>query len=92
MWSSSRCLERLGRGCRAQLGQADQVAEGRAAVRTVPRLLELAPPGTQDPTPYLYDVTYQYVTGLLCLAACANMLVRPAIGTTAAKAAATAKK
>ena len=51
------------------------------------RLLEIAPPGTPDPTPYLYDVTYQYVTGLLCLAACANLMVRPAVRASVAKAA-----
>jgi hypothetical protein len=35
---------------------------------------------------FLYDVTYQYVTGLLCLAACANLMVRPAIGAFGPKA------
>ena len=91
-----------------------------ANTATIPRLLELAPAGTPDPTPYLYDVTYQvcdrlaksspavssqsssrpafeclrrqYVTGLLCLAAVANLMVRPAIGTTMLKAASTEAK
>ena len=66
----------------------DQLEGLKAAnTATIPRLLEIAPAGTPDPTPFLYDVTYQYVTGLLCLAACANLLVRPAIGATAIKAA-----
>jgi len=59
----------------------DQLPALKAAnTATIARLLEICPPGTADPTPFLYDVTYQYVTGLLCLAACANLMVRPAIG------------
>lgn len=66
----------------------DQLEALKAAnTATIPRLLEIAPPGTPDPTPYLYDVTYQYVTGLLCLAACANLMVRPAVRASVAKAA-----
>ena len=69
----------------------DQLEGLKAAnTATIPRLLEIAPAGTPDPTPFLYDVTYQYVTGLLCLAACANLMMRPAIGTTVKKAAAAA--
>ena len=65
----------------------DQLESLKAAnTATIPRLLEIAPAGTPDPTPYLYDVTYQYVTGLLCLAACANLAMRPAIQSAAAKA------
>ena len=59
----------------------DQLEGLKAAnTATIPRLLELCPEGTPDPTPFLYDVTYQYVTGLLCLSACANLMMRPAIG------------
>ena len=62
----------------AGLDQLEALKSANTA--TIPRLLELCPPGTVDPTPFLYDVTYQYVTGLLCLSACANLMMRPAIG------------
>jgi hypothetical protein len=44
---------------------------------TVGRLLELAPPGTIDPTPFLYDTTCHAAAGLMCLAFAANLLIRP---------------
>ena len=44
---------------------------------TVGKLMEIAPPGTVDPTPNLYNVTMFIMAGLLALAFLANMAVRP---------------
>jgi MFS family permease len=44
---------------------------------TIGRLVELAPPGTLDPTPFLYDTTCHAAAGLMCLALAANLLIRP---------------
>ncbi len=44
---------------------------------TISRLLELAPPGTIDPSPYVYDSTMFTMAGLMGVAAVAHGLVRP---------------
>ena len=44
---------------------------------TIGKLLEIAPPGTSDPTPNLYNITMLAMAGLLALASFANMAVRP---------------
>ena len=44
---------------------------------TLPSLMDVAPEGTQDPTPFLYDTTMYVMAGLLGLAFIANALVRP---------------
>ena len=44
---------------------------------TISKLLEIAPPGTVDPTPSLYNITMFAMAGLLALAFIANMAVRP---------------
>ena len=44
---------------------------------TISKLLEIAPQGTVDPTPNLYNVTMFIMAGLLALAFFANMAVRP---------------
>ncbi|KAA0167350.1 hypothetical protein FNF27_07310 [Cafeteria roenbergensis] len=42
---------------------------------TIARLLELAPPGTPDPTPTLYDTTMYSMAGILAAAALANAAI-----------------
>ena len=44
---------------------------------TIPSLMEIAPAGTVDPTPFLYDTTMYVMAGLLGLAFFANLLVMP---------------
>jgi len=43
---------------------------------TIPRLLEIAPPGTLDPSPFLYDTTFYALGGLVGSAAVCNALLR----------------
>jgi len=43
---------------------------------TIPRLLELCPSGTPDPTPMLYDTTMYSMAGILAAAAVANAAIR----------------
>lgn len=42
----------------------------------ITRLMELAPPGTLDPSPFLYDTTFYAMGGILSLAAVSNALIR----------------
>ena len=44
---------------------------------TISKLLEIAPPGTVDPTPNLYNITMLVMAGLLAVAFFANLAVRP---------------
>ena len=44
---------------------------------TIPSLLEIAPPGTPDPSASLYDTTMFLMAGLLAVALIANALIRP---------------
>lgn len=44
---------------------------------TISKLLALAPPGTLDPAPHLYDTTMYGLSGLMALAFVAQSLVRP---------------
>lgn len=44
---------------------------------TIARLMELVPPGTMDPTPFLYDSTCYAAAGLMGVSALANMAIRP---------------
>ena len=44
---------------------------------TIGRLMEIAPPGTVDPTPSLYNMTMYLMAGLLLIALVANALMRP---------------
>jgi MFS family permease len=52
---------------------ADLVA---AKTVTIPRLMELLPPGFPDPTPTLYDSTMYSMAGILAAAAVANAALR----------------
>ena len=42
---------------------------------TIARLMEVAPPGTVDPTPFLYDSTFYALGGILGVAAVSNALI-----------------
>lgn len=56
----------------------DQLRELVAAnTVTVARLMEIAPAGTIDPTPSLYNTTMYAMAGLLVIAFLANLMVRP---------------
>lgn len=44
---------------------------------TISKLLLLAPPGTLDPSPHLYDSTMYTLSGMMALAFVAHSLVRP---------------
>jgi hypothetical protein len=44
---------------------------------TIAKLMEIAPPGTVDPTPSLYNLTMYLMAALLAIALVANALVRP---------------
>jgi hypothetical protein len=48
-----------------------------AKVLNINSLMEIAPPGTVDPTPFLYNSTMYTAAGLLGVAAAANLLIRP---------------
>jgi hypothetical protein len=44
---------------------------------TISKLLVLAPPGTLDPTPHLYDTTMYALSGLMAMAVITHSMVRP---------------
>lgn len=44
---------------------------------SIGKLMALAPPGTVDPTPYLYDTTMYTLSGLMVVAALSHGLVKP---------------
>ena len=46
---------------------------------TISKLLVLAPPGTIDPTPHIYDTTMYGLAGLMAIAAISHSLVRPTV-------------
>mmetsp|Transcript_6742 Transcript_6742/g.9855 ORF Transcript_6742/g.9855 Transcript_6742/m.9855 type:complete len:729 (-) Transcript_6742:102-2288(-) len=48
-----------------------------AKTLTIQRLVELAPTGTIDPTPFLYDSTCYAAAGMMGVAALANLMIRP---------------
>eukprot|EP00581_Thalassiosira_minuscula_P017934 CAMPEP_0183730648 /NCGR_PEP_ID=MMETSP0737-20130205/33401_1 /TAXON_ID=385413 /ORGANISM="Thalassiosira miniscula, Strain CCMP1093" /LENGTH=809 /DNA_ID=CAMNT_0025963199 /DNA_START=89 /DNA_END=2518 /DNA_ORIENTATION=- len=48
-----------------------------AKTLTIEKLLELAPPGTVDPTPFLYDTTCYLAAALMSVAALSNLAIRP---------------
>ena len=59
----------------ADLSQLQELV--RAKTVTIPKLLELAPAGTVDPSATLYNSTMYLMAGLLAVALVANALVRP---------------
>ena len=59
----------------APIAQLDQLVAAKTV--TVARLLELAPPGTIDPSTSIYNSTMYAMAALLVIAFVANMAVRP---------------
>ena len=59
----------------APLDAAPRLVDAKTV--TIARLMEIAPPGTTDPTPFLYDTTCYAAAGLLGVAAVANAALRP---------------
>lgn len=58
----------------AGVSELDQLITQKTV--TIPRLLELCPPTTTDPTLFLYDTTFYGISGLLLLAGVSNSLIR----------------
>ena len=44
---------------------------------TISKLLQVLPPGTPDPTPFIYESTFYALAGLASVAAVAQFMVRP---------------
>ncbi|GHC20367.1 MFS transporter [Gemmobacter nanjingensis] len=59
----------------APLDQLDSLVAAKTV--TIARLMEIAPAGTIDPTPSLYNTTMYAMAALLVIAFIANMLMRP---------------
>lgn len=67
--------ERFREAFGAGLEQLEQLAEAKTV--TIAKLMEIAPPGTTDPTPSLYNQTMYLMAFLLLIALIANALMRP---------------
>ncbi|TWD53480.1 MFS transporter [Agrobacterium vitis] len=59
----------------ATIDQLDQLVAAKSV--TISRLMEIAPAGTVDPTPSVYNTTMYAMAGLLVIGLIANALVRP---------------
>lgn len=59
----------------APLAQLDQLAAAKTV--TIARLMEIAPQGTIDPTPSLYNTTMYCMAALLVIGFFANLFIRP---------------
>jgi MFS family permease len=59
----------------AGIEQLDALVTARTV--TIAKLMEIAPPGTTDPTSSLYNVTMYLMAALLAIALVANALMRP---------------
>lgn len=59
----------------APVAKLESLIEAKAI--TIPRLMELVPMGTTDPTPVLYNTTMYGVGGMLSVALLANYLIGP---------------
>jgi hypothetical protein len=44
---------------------------------TMSKLLHLLPPGTPDPSPYIYDTTMYAMAGLMSVAAVTHLMIKP---------------
>jgi hypothetical protein len=44
---------------------------------TIARLMEIAPTGTTNPAPYIYDSTMYAMAGLMAIAAVSHAMVKP---------------
>ncbi len=59
----------------APIAQLDQLVAAKTV--TIAKLMEIAPAGTVDPTPSLYNTTMYVMAGLLVVAFFANLFIRP---------------
>jgi hypothetical protein len=59
----------------AGLDQLDALIKGQTV--TIAKLMEIAPAGTVDPTPSLYNLTMYLMAALLAIALVANALMKP---------------
>ncbi|NVK47851.1 MAG: OFA family MFS transporter [Rhodobacteraceae bacterium] len=59
----------------APIGQLQQLVDAHTV--TIARLMEIAPAGTVDPTPSLYNTTMYGMAALLVVAFFANLMMRP---------------
>ncbi|HUF71809.1 MAG TPA: OFA family MFS transporter [Gammaproteobacteria bacterium] len=59
----------------AGVGQLESLIAAQTV--TIPKLMEIVPPGTTDPTNSLYNVTMYLMAALLAVALVANALMRP---------------
>mgnify|MGYP000371194341 CR=1 FL=1 len=59
----------------APVSQLQSLIEAKSV--TIPRLMEISPPDTVDPTPFMYNTTMYAMASFLGVAAVANSLVRP---------------
>ena len=59
----------------AGIDQLDTLVAAKTV--TIARLMEIAPAGTVDPTPSLYNTTMYAMAGLLVIALISNMMVKP---------------
>ena len=62
----------------APIGQLQALVEAKTV--TVAKLMEIAPAGTVDPTPSLYNTTMYAMAALLVIAFFANLFIRPVHG------------
>jgi MFS family permease len=67
--------ERFRQAFGAGLDQLDSLIAQQTV--TIAKLMEIAPPGTVDPTPSLYNVTMYLMAALLAIALVANAWMRP---------------
>ena len=59
----------------ADPSQLDQLVSAKTV--TIPRLLEIAPTGTLDPSPFIYNSTLYTMAGLVSVAALLHFMVKP---------------
>ncbi|MDA9559221.1 OFA family MFS transporter [Alphaproteobacteria bacterium] len=68
---SSKFLEKFG----APVEKIDELVKAKTV--TISKLMEIAPEGTLDPTPSLYNTTMYAMAGLLIIAFFSNLLMKP---------------
>ena len=67
----SKFLEKFG----APVEKIDELVKAKTV--TISKLMEIAPEGTLDPTPSLYNTTMYAMAGLLIIAFFSNLLMKP---------------
>lgn len=65
--------EEFERAFQAPITDLDALVEAKAV--TIARLMEIAPPGTVDPSPFVYNSTFYAVSGVIALSAVTNALI-----------------